>query len=489
MSLVGLLSIARSALLAQQEAVSVVGHNIANAATAGYTRQRADLGAVDPEWTPAGLVGRGVELITVERARLGFLDDSWRRETGLEHRYRTLADTLEQVAGGVAETDEVGLSASLDRLIDAFHAVAANPIDPTARAVLLSSARELVDTFHGIATRLEATAQAIGSQLSQSVQDANSYLAEIARLNGQILSSGGQAPDLLDRRDLLIDRLAQIVDVRVIPQGQGTVDVMVGGQQVVSAGGQAQTLAVTGNGPYQIELGSPPTPLAVGQGRIRGLLDAFATLGTRGTATARATGLRGQLDDFALAVVAAVNEIHSDYDPTTKPLQPVLTPPPAPLRSVGPFFDPNGVTAASIQLDPAIVADPTLIAAGYSTAPGDNTIARQLASLRHLAVPIPGSTPGTPSSPAVVAGPAAILGEYYTGLIAGLGVATRDADLRATSQATLTGHLDRRRQAESGVSIDEEMTRLILHQQAYAAAARLVQVADEMMRELVELGR
>src|SRR6185295_10991444 len=102
-----------------------------------------------------------------------------------------------------------------------------------------------------------------------------------------------------------------------------------------------------------------------------GLIDSALALGSAGTGTARGTGLRGQLDDLALGIVAAVNQIHSSYDPTNNPLQPTITPAPSPLRNVPPFFDPAGVTAGTISLNPTIAADPTQIAAGYSTAPGD----------------------------------------------------------------------------------------------------------------------
>jgi flagellar hook-associated protein 1 FlgK len=293
----------------------------------------------------------------------------------------------------------------------------------------------------------------------------------------------------MDRRDLLVDRLASLVDAQAIDRGNGTIDVVLGGLQLVSAGGGVQPLSVVGGGTYKLRFGTPPVPITAGQGSIRGLIDAANALGARGTAATRATGLRGQLDDFALSLVSAVNQIHSDYDPVTKPLQPTLTPPPVPLRAVGAFFDPNGVTAASIDLDAAIKADPTQIAGGYSTAAGVNTIVLRLAGLRTLAVPIPGGTAATPNSPAVTPGQPIILGDYFGTVVSALGIATRDADGRATSQSSFVQHLGAQRQDQQGVSIDEEMVRLIEHQQAYTAAARLIQMADEMLQELINIGR
>ncbi|MEO8452342.1 MAG: flagellar hook-associated protein FlgK, partial [Gemmatimonadota bacterium] len=229
MSLSSLLSIARGALLAQQRAVDVIGHNIANAETPGYTRQRVMLSAAAPQTIPPlGQIGRGVTITGIQRARSGFLDDSFRSESGLEARYTTLHQTLDQVSGILAEPTDSGISASLDDLIGSFQSLASNPTDGASRAVVVASAVSLADKLHSIDTRLQDVANNIDAQLQESVRDANSAITEISSLNSQIRAAGGAAPDLLDRRDQLIDKLSDIVSVRVIPQGQGTVNVLVG---------------------------------------------------------------------------------------------------------------------------------------------------------------------------------------------------------------------------------------------------------------------
>jgi flagellar hook-associated protein 1 len=490
MSVTSLLSIARGALSAQEQAVNVIGHNIANAETPGYTRQRVSLAAASPETLPPlGQLGRGVTVAGIERLRSAFLDSSWRQEAGLQGRTQTLSDVLSQVTGVLAEPSDTGLGASLDNLIDAFNSLASNPVDPTARAVVAANATALTDKFHSIDAQLNGIAQNVAADLTQAVNDVNSYAGQISDLNTQIRAAGGAAPDLLDRRDQLIDKLGGLIDVRVVDRGVGTVDVLAGGLQLVSSGGTTQSLSVSGSGPYQVRIGSPAAPVSIGGGKIAGLIDAFNTIGVRGSGTVRATGLRGQLDDLAAGLVTAVNQIHSGYDPSTKPLQPTITPAPSPLATIGAFFDPNGITAASIQLDPAIQADPANIAAGYSTAAGDNTIALQLGGLRNLSVPVPGASGATPNSPATAAGGSQILGDFYTSFVAALGVTAQAAQSGADSHTTLLGNLNAKRQSDSGVSIDEEMVSLIEHQQAYTAAARLVKVADEMLQELVNLGR
>ncbi len=490
MSLTSLLNVARGAMLAHQRAVSVAGHNIANAETPGFSRQRVNLAAATPEPIPPfGQVGRGVDILSIERLRSGFYDENWRRETGVGGQFQTLSETLQQVSGIIGEPSDTGISAGLDNLIDAFQTLASNPVDQAARAVVLANATSLTDKFHSISNRIDRVSSNIGAQVAQIAGEANALLHELGELNIQIRAANGQAPDLLDRRDMAIDRLSGYLDIRVVEREQGTVDVLRGGLQLVASSGATQELSVSGTGPYQLELGNPPIPISAGGGQLRGLFDAATALGTAGTSTARATGIRGQLDDLALAIVSAVNQIHSNYDPTTKPLQPTLVPAPTPLRNIVAFFDPAGVTAGSITLNSVIAADPAQLAAGWSTAAGDNSVALRLGELRNLAVPIPGSTGATTTSPAVAAGPAAILGEYFTAFVAGLGVTVQDAENRAAAQAALVDHLEAQRQDVAGVNIDEEMVRLIEHQHAYSAAARLIQVADDMLRELINLGR
>jgi flagellar hook-associated protein 1 FlgK len=489
MALFSLLSVAQGALLAQQRAIGVIGQNVANAETPGYTRQRPRLGSTPANAFQPGSPGGGVELLAIERVRGGFYDESWRREAALGSRYRTLEQTLSRISAVLAEPSDTGIAASLDGLIDAFHSLAADPTDPAARGVVLTQAQGLVGLFRSFDARLQQIGAAIGAELNQVVSDAGSLLTELDGLNTRIRLTGGQAPDLLDRRDLILDQLSQSLDVRVLARGQGTVDVFLGGLQLVSATGGAQPLSLGGSGPFQLLVGNPPSPAAPSGGRVAGLQDAFAALGSAGSSTARATGLRGQLDDLALGIVAAINQIHSDYDPLTKPLQPTLVPPPSPLRSIVPLFVTTGVTAGSIEVNPAVLADPTQLAAGWSTAAGDNSIALRLGQLRNLAVPVPGATAGGPSSPPVAGGPAMILGDFYSGMIGGLAITTRDAGNQVVSQDALIEHLEAQRQNAGGVNLDEEMVLLIEHQQAYAAAARLVKVADEMLDELLNLGR
>jgi flagellar hook-associated protein 1 FlgK len=167
--------------------------------------------------------------------------------------------------------------------------------------------------------------------------------------------------------------------------------------------------------------------------------------------------LRVRLDGLAEAIVGEVNAIHRGG--TTL----------AGATGVD-FFDPAGITAGSIALSADVLTSPDAIAASATGAPGDNGVALRLAALvRSPVVGLGGIT----------------LGEAWTRFASGLGDTVADATTRAEGEDATLAHLDAQRLAVSGVSVEEEMTRLIQQQQAYSAAARLVRVAEEMMDALL----
>jgi flagellar hook-associated protein 1 FlgK len=181
---------------------------------------------------------------------------------------------------------------------------------------------------------------------------------------------------------------------------------------------------------------------------------------------------KAQLDALADGLVTAVNGLH-----VTGP-------------SGAPFFEPavaaGSVSAANIRISDQVAADPAAINAGVSdadTGPGDNRLALAMAGLRDSPVTVTvasGSFAGVTSS---------TFGGFYNSLVAGIGTLTQAAGQSATVYGTLADQADARRSAVSGVSTDEELVVLMGQQQAYAAAAHLVTVADEMARTILEMVR
>jgi flagellar hook-associated protein 1 FlgK len=283
------------------------------------------------------------------------------------------------------------------------------------------------------------------------VDQINGLAQRIADLNGQIVALGGpehQAPDLEDQRDLLVDQLSGLVDVKVVPHDDGSIGVLTGDSLLVD-GSQVNAMAVTlGSGGWGVgSANGGENHFAAGS--VQALLDLVNTT---------LPAIRGQLDTFVRSVVTEVNALHRTG--TTPDGQTGTD-----------FFDPAGLTAATIALAAPVAASGDAIAAAASGgAPGNGTIALGVAGLATSGVATLGGK---------------TLREFYAEFASGVGVQSQAAQQDVDAQQTLVDNADAQRSSVSGVSVDEEMVALITQQQAYGAAARLLKVADDMMQQLL----
>jgi len=456
MSLTSLLSIARSALLTQQKAIDVTGHNIANASTDGYTRQRLRLGAADPLVTPVGQLGRGVVAQGLDRIRDQFLDVSYRRENGDYARFSTTRDTLTGIEGIFGEPSDTGLASALDGLWSAFGDLANDPTNQAARELARQAGADVARRFQAADTRIGQAQATVVDQMTARVDEVNDIMRQIADLNTRIRSvSAGQreAPDVKDARDRLIDRLSSLVGVRVLQRDDGTVGVAAGDALLVDAG-QFSTFEVRdlGSGKYGIGVKGGVGTINVQSGELAALVELSSRI---------LPGLRDELSSLARGIVTEINALHAGGKALTG------------ATGIS-FFNPTGLTAASMQLSAEVQASTDNIAAGQSGGVGDNSIALAIAGLRSQGVAsFGGQTVDT----------------AYQKLVSRIGVLVRDAGDKATAQEAVVSHVDEMRQGVSGVSVDEELTNLISQQNAFAAAARMVTVADDMMQAVIGMVR
>jgi flagellar hook-associated protein 1 len=453
MSLSSFLSIARSALLAQQRAMDVTGHNVANAQTPGYSRQRLTTTAAEPLWSAWGTIGRGVSTGSITRVRDVLLDSNYRRESGSLGTATTLNSFLSQVEGALGEPSETGVAAALDDLFKGFGDLANDPANGATRDIVRQSATRLTQLLHSLDARIVQAQSDAVERLRADVDQVNSLAGRIAALNAQILAAGGPdhaAPDLQDQRDVMVDELSGLVGVRVVTHEDGTVGVIAGDTLLVDAG-MAQTLVVrqTGSG-YGVGLASTTGVIDPQSGSLKALTDLASSV---------LPGLRGQLDTFVASLVGEVNAVHR----TGFTL--------AGVDGVD-FFDATKLTAGSLSLSTEVQASSDAIAASATGAAGDGGIALLLAGLGTRAV---GALGGR------------TLREFYTQVAQAVGSGVSNSLVDAETAQTLVDSADAQRTSVSGVSLDEEMVALIAQQQAYGAAARLVNVADEMMQQLLQM--
>ena len=453
MSLSSLLSIARTALSASQLELSVTGNNIANASTPGYTRQIAQLEASTPQNTPIGQLGTGVTVDGVDRTRSAFLDSSYRSENSLLGEYTAQHDTLSGVEDVLNEPSDQGLGSTLDAFWSSWSDLANDPTGSANRVVVRERGQALALQLNSLSQRVTQQTSDTLAQLNQDVATVNSTVQRIADLNRQLAaaeSGGKSAPDLEDARDLALDKLSQIAPVRVIPRDQGSVAVYVGDTLVLD-GGTTRALSVQTNPDGTIGVRTQDSPRAVDlqSGRLKAETDLVSTT---------LPGIARQLDAVAQALVTSVNAVHqSGYT--------------AAGQTSIPFFDPKGVTAATIALSTQVVQSADAVAASTTGAPGDATLAQRIAELSNAPVASLGGN---------------TVDGAYDDLVTTLGTAVEDTNNRVTAQQTLVTQVQNQRASVGGVSVDEELVNLITFQQSYVAATRVVTAANQMMQYLLQ---
>ena len=236
------LEIAKRALLAHQLAQQVTGHNVSNVNTPGYTRQRAELTPISIS-SPPFTLGAGVDVAEVRRIRDRFIDYQLlgeQQSLGRNQAQETVLKRIEAVfnepqAGG-------GLGTLLDQFFQGLHDLAIHPTENSVRVAAVEKGTSLALSFNQLRQRLDQVKSDLADQINLKLTDANSLLGEIAELNQKIREAGQADPnDLMDQRDLLVNRLGELVGVTVLDRTDGTVQVSLAGSGVLLVDGTLTT--------------------------------------------------------------------------------------------------------------------------------------------------------------------------------------------------------------------------------------------------------
>lgn len=238
-----------SGLQAFQRAIDTTSHNISNASTEGYSRQRVEVGTRPADPYGNGWVGNGASVQTIRRVYDDYVSQQTRTTSSGLERMDVFASNAERVNNMLGDTD-AGLTASLQKFVDAFQGVANAPASIPARQVLLSEATALKDQLQYFDSRLNDMDAEVNANLKGEVSEINAIAQGIAKLNQDISTgmarSGGQPPnDLLDQRDKLLDQLAEKVSVSAVKQDGGQVNVFIGNGQPLVLGAVASELTTT----------------------------------------------------------------------------------------------------------------------------------------------------------------------------------------------------------------------------------------------------
>lgn len=274
-----ILNVAYSGLSAFQRALDVTGNNIVNALNRGYSRQSVQFSPGPSVRFAGSYVGSGVTIDSVYRNVDQFANAQLRNTTSVKSQYDTFYQQAAQIDKLLSQNGS-NISSSLQSFFDALGQLNSTPDSLVSRNSLLIQSKALADQFTSLQARLDEYQKNSTQQISESVSQINQLTAAIASINQQIMGQG-HPPDLLDERDMLIQKLSQYMDLTVSEQSDGTVNVgLSSGEPIVTGTSQNILNVASGQTNYlgtqlflscgsgQIEVTSK-----LSSGSIGGLLD------------------------------------------------------------------------------------------------------------------------------------------------------------------------------------------------------------------------
>ncbi|MGE8677706.1 MAG: flagellar hook-associated protein FlgK [Achromobacter marplatensis] len=226
-------------LNAAQAGLATTSHNINNATTVGYNRQRVMTSTAGAQATSNGYIGRGVQVDTVVRSYDSFLYKQLVGAQGSGAQMQAQLDQVSQINNLFADRT-VGIAPGLTNFFSSMNAVASKPADPAARQDLLGKANSLATQIRSAYTEMQNQREGLNTQITATVEQVNSYLTRIDDLNTQISLATGKAGngppnDLLDQRDLAVAELNQLVGITTYEQGDKiNISLAKGGQALLS---------------------------------------------------------------------------------------------------------------------------------------------------------------------------------------------------------------------------------------------------------------
>ncbi len=458
----GMMDVGRTALLSHQKAIDIIGNNIANANTPGYSRQKVNLEQNAPVRYQGGTMSTGVHAEQrIQRAYDQFLAGQITNQKQSLGRWTAQKEALEKVELMFDETSGYGLNKAFTEFWNSWQDLANNPGGHVERVTVVSRGQNLAVTFNKLRQDLVSIQENADDEINDIVGEVNRITGQIAELNRKITQvEVGQhnANDYRDERDLLVNKLADMIGIDSFEDGDGNIIISAGNGRPLVDGAQSWSLATVNNGSgfkdvYWVNSNGGNVNISsdIDSGQLKGWLEARDSI---------INGYLGRLDTLASTVINRVNALHSAGYGLD--------------GSQHDFF--SGSDAADMAVNPAIELNVNLVAASGTNAglPGDNSTAIAISQLQMTLT---------------MSGGSATFDNYYSSLISEVGADVRDAGLSMQHEDSMVSRLEAYREQVSGVSLDEEMVDLIQSQHAYNAAAKLITSADEMMATLINMVR
>lgn len=456
----------KRSLMNSQTALQTVGHNIANKSTEGFSRQRVELLSNVPIGEGGLQIGMGARAGVVTRVNNPWLEKQIQKE-GMSMGYEDArADGLSRVEQIYNEQNNKGLNQYVTDFFNGFRELSNNPESLASRTMVREAAVGMTKDFGRVTSQLRGVQEDLDAQLKTTVGEINEITKEIASLNEKIQTVEVQkvpANDERDRRDLLLKKLGDKIDITWAEGRDGLVTVTAGRTAILVSGiGSSELKAQPTNTRDRMEIffQGTGTPANVTEqitgGRIGGILNVRDEV---------VENLLTHVDNLAYTLATEVNKAHIEgFDRHGK-------------NGVLFFEQPEQVkgAAATMAMNRTIFNDVSKIAAASRPdAAGDNTIANVISALQYKQV---------------MDGGTATMDDYYNTQVGQVGAMVQRAVKSQESQKNVMNQLTNIRESISGVSLDEETTKMIEFQKTYDASARLIKTADEMFDTVLNLKR
>jgi len=465
------LEIGRRGIQNQQKALDVTGHNLANASTEGYSRQVAVFETTDPyssvdinsSATP-GQLGTGVNTAMVSRIRDQYMDPQVRNVTKAAYYWESQTSIYNRVEVCFSEPDSSGIEDQIVEFFKSWQNLNNNPQDPGVKATVAEVGDQLAslmtytysqlsDIDRGIMTASEVPDVESG-QLKDSVDRVNVIIQQVNSLTAdikKIFQVGQQPNDLMDKRDLLLDELARYGPLSVVNEsldGKPT-----GGITYTFFG-----LDIDNTTNFKLNINDQEgeetfgnLELQTGSGTLVVDLSAMSCDGITGGSLLGLEkvrqdilGYKAMLNDIAVNMRDKICEKNADTPPA----------------DVLDFFS-GSLAEGNFEVNQAVTSNPDVIV---------GTKAQYIAAIRNE--DIDGDRTYS-------------LEEYYALLVTEVGNNAKSADDMAANQGAILEQMANLRESVSGVSVDEELTKMVQFQYGYQASARVITMWDEILGDII----
>ncbi len=470
--------------------IATAGHNIANAATEGFSRQRVESEAIQ---LGGGFdqvqYGDGARIARVDRIHDSYMDKQIRSSMRDMGQYEEKDILLTQLEDVFNELGGDGLNHRISLFFNDFRRLSEEPQSTAVRESVRESAQALVGDFRRVYDGVKELQGHMDSRLEQHVRELNGHLRAVAHINDEVrkMQAGSGVPnDLIDKRDTALKHIASYMDIATFEDNHGNVQVIAKNIGPIVTGGEFHAFQIahtpgtpsepteddtimTWKGAGAVDISTTANVQEVvthslHTGKLGGLIE---------TRDKTASSIIDRLDAIAFGISQQVNALHSSGVA------------PDGRSGIAFFRDPVSQFGAGERFALSdLVADDAgaIVSAFEANAPGDNRIALAIADLQ--------------LEKTVASGPSMDAAAYmqsfddaYNGIVSGIGMLVARNRDSLHQQKDISTALEKVREELSGVSVDEETTTLLQFQHIFDASAKVIQIADELLKTILSLTR